>query len=419
MKTRLFLLLLISLFVLQVVIGNSRYDDSVMAEYKTCVNDEQLAGLAPVAVDDFYTIRQGSSLNVPNIGSTDARILDNDWDPDGDDIVLNMSAPTTMASVINANNTLIIFTDGSIQYTPDDSFVGTDYFDYEICDDGIPRQCATGTIFITVEHCVDIRLSVYLEGGYNLGMGEMNTFLNLLSGNPLHRGVLPGQKSFNIFASGTAPYQPYDIAPWSYNGLEGTMDSAPWYYAPGSTDPMGDPNYAVYHPDVVDWVLVRFKTGVPYSTMVTVKTAAALLFKDGQIRFLEPCILNQDVVAGNLVYVQIDHRNHMAVMTADPINISSGTLYYDFRIQQSYKTSVSFGQKELVPGTFVMYAGDSDQASDFPSYDINGFDNILWSASNGNFDQYLSADYDLNADANSLDKIIWSKNSGIASRVPK
>ena len=86
---------------------------------------------------------------------------------------------------------------------------------------------------------------------------------------------------------------------------------------------------------------------------------------------------------------------------------------------RSYVTTTSFGQKEVVPGTFVMYAGDSDQISDFPSYDINGFDNILWSAQNGAFDSYLSGDYNMNSDVNGADKILWSTNNGITNRVTK
>ena len=66
-----------------------------------------------------------------------------------------------------------------------------------------------------------------------------------------------------------------------------------------------------------------------------------------------------------------------------------------------------------------MYAGDNDQLSDFPSYDITGLDKILWTSENGNFDQYLPSDFDMNGDVNGADKILWSINNGTSSRVPK
>ncbi len=378
---------------------------------------------SPIAVDDFYTTNQRSTLNVPSENNAFPSILANDYDLDNDNLMLNPMTPVTLVSDIDDKNTLTINSNGDIQYVPGADFVGTDSFEYEICDDGLPARCANGVIFITVESCVDMHLFAFLEGPLNPVLEEMSTNLNLLPGSFLHRGVLPGQEKFSITTPGvsvTTPYQPYDAAPWSYNGLEGTFDAAPWYYAPGSMDPMGNSTYAVYHPDVVDWVLVRFRTGDPsLSQLTTEKTAAALLCKDGTVRFLESCVLKTSDIPGQMVYVQIDHRNHMAVMSDAPIDISNNTLTLDFRNQESYRTSTSFGQKEMLPGVFAMYAGDSDQVKDFPSYDLNGFDNIIWRDQNGFFDTYSSGDYNLDCDVSGADKQIWSYNNGLASRVPK
>lgn len=378
--------------------------------------------LPPVAVADFYTTNQGVVLDVPSPFTTDDPILANDYEPDGEGIVLNISSAETITSNVDPNNSLTLFPNGDIQYMPSADFVGTDSFNYEICDDEMPLLCVTGTIYITVESCVDIQLAVFLEGCYNTTLTRMDNLLNLLPGSSLHRGVLPGQEKFNINLPGTVVTplgQPYDVAPWNYNGLEGTFDAPPWFYAPGSTAPVGDPIYAIYHQDVVDWVLVRLRTGIPPDQMTTIKTAAALLLRDGAVRFLQPCILREQDVPNNMIYAQIDHRNHIAVMTPEPVDISSGSLFWDFRTQQSYTTFTSFGQKEITSGTFAMYAGDSDQIADFPSYDINGLDNNLWSIQNGSFDSYLPGDYNMTSDVNGSDKILWSTNNGIASRVPK
>ena len=94
-------------------------------------------------------------------------------------------------------------------------------------------------------------------------------------------------------------------------------------------------------------------------------------------------------------------------------------MVYDFRITDSYRTSTSFGQAQVEPGVYAMFAGDADQGADFPGYDINGLDNIVWTQENGNFDQYLRADFDLNGDVNGADIILWSQNNGLSSAVPK
>ena len=106
-------------------------------------------------------------------------------------------------------------------------------------------------------------------------------------------------------------------------------------------------------------------------------------------------------------------------MTPNPVTVANKTLVWDFTTQQSYTGIAGFGQKEIRPGTFAMYVGDNDQATDSPSYDITALDKILWSAENGNFDQYLPSDFDMNGDVNGADKILWSENNGTSSRVMK
>jgi len=105
-------------------------------------------------------------------------------------------------------------------------------------------------------------------------------------------------------------------------------------------------------------------------------------------------------------------------MTPQPVDIINRTLTYDFRLADSYKDATSSGQKEILPGTWVMFAGDGDQ-SDFPSFDIKGTDKTLWLNDNGIFQQYIIPDYNLDGDVNGADKAMWDLNNGVSSRVPK
>ncbi len=243
---------------------------------------------------------------------------------------------------------------------------------------------------VVVPGCVDIQLHAYLEGPYKPALTEMITILGA------NRGLLPGQTPANNNAPPTPAGQPYSIAPWSYPGTEGTD----W------TD-------ADYTGNEVDWILVSFRTGTAKSTEVAM--TAALLQKDGSIDFPNRCALPS---AAGALYVVIEHRNHIGVMSPTPVNITNNVLTYDFRVSDSYKDIASFGQKQLPTGEWVMFAGDADQF-DFPSYDIQGADKSVWSDNNGTFDYYLSPDFNLDGDVNGLDKTIWFQNNGISSRVPK
>lgn len=236
--------------------------------------------------------------------------------------------------------------------------------------------------------CVDMDIRVYLEGAYDHTSGEMTTDLHL-------RGLLPGEKPNGLANSSTPEGQPYSTTPWNYNGTEGKGWS--------------NNNYTEY---VTDWVLVSFRTNKAKNTEIA--QAAALLNNDGKLFFIDNCLLSTGTLKE--VYIVIEHRNHMGIMSPKPIQINNGKLTYDFTAENSY-TNGGFGQKELTQGVWSMYAGDTDQ-SDYPSYDINGNDNT-WSAYNGMFNVYLVADLNLDGQVNGSDKQFWIANNGISSRVPK
>ena len=114
----------------------------------------------------------------------------------------------------------------------------------------------------------------------------------------------------------------------------------------------------------------------------------------------------------------VQHRNHIAAMTPQPISIANNTITYDFRANDSYRTATSIGQKQMPNGIWVMLAGDCDQ-SDTGGYDIIGQDKSIWEVSNGNFAQYLPTDLNLDGDVNGEDKILWEINNGNSSILPK
>ncbi|MGQ8338419.1 Calx-beta domain-containing protein [Sunxiuqinia sp. A32] len=98
---------------------------------------------APVAADDEYILNINETLNVS--------VIANDSDPDGDQIQISTTAVTEPI-----NGQLTINPDGTISYLPNVDFLGTDSFDYEICDNGDPSKCDNATVTITVMEIIPI-----------------------------------------------------------------------------------------------------------------------------------------------------------------------------------------------------------------------------------------------------------------------
>lgn len=189
------------------------------------------------------------------------------------------------------------------------------------------------------------------------------------------------------------PGQPYNIAPWNYQGTEG----AGWQTAD-------------YPANTVDWVLLSFRES-PASNSEVAKVAAPLL-ADGNIVPVQIPLSS----ATNSLYVVVEHRNHLPAMSPMPVNIVNNTLTYNFTSENSYP-GTSPGQK-LINNYWCLFAGNGYQTSG-PGYDINGADKIPLLEENGDFGDYFRADYNLDADVTGADKAVWYNNNGAFSLVPQ
>ncbi len=95
---------------------------------------------APLAQDDTYDVDEDLSLVAD--GQPIEGVLFNDTDPDGDQLTVN----TTPVSDVS-NGTLVLNSDGTFTYTPDEDFYGEDSFTYEVSDGD---KTDTATVTITV-----------------------------------------------------------------------------------------------------------------------------------------------------------------------------------------------------------------------------------------------------------------------------
>jgi len=320
----------------------------------------------------------------------DIDLLANNSDPDGDLITLNPPATSNQGGIVTNNG------DGTIDYTPPVGFSGLDSVIYMVCDPF--AVCVTDTLFITVGGCITINTAVYLEGSWD--GAEMYTKLNDF-------GYLPGQKPSTFFGTYTTAGQPYGVAPWFYNGTEGLTKD---YTVSGIPD-------AGYDADVVDWVLVSLRTGTSDATTVCQK--AGLLHKDGSITFesgFDCC----DINPFQQYYLVVEHRNHLLVMSHQPVGVTNDTITYDFRVQQSYTNLFGFGQLKIRDGVYVMFGGNGEQiVTNSADTDINVADKDTWIDENGNHSSYYFQDFDMNGDTNVQDKNLWVRNNGKFSDVPR
>jgi len=363
-------------------------------EYRVCDNGNPIlcdTATVTITVDDVndMPLPMADTINMSANSTAQLNVLLNDTDPENNNLTI-----ATAPAVAPGSGTLDMQANGDVEYTPAPGFVGTITFSYQVCDDGVPTECTTAEVVVNVTlDCIELQLFAWLEGPYNPAIFEMNNSLNVV------RSILPGQTPVSNLVNPTPPGQPYNIAPWNYTGTEG----ANW------TD-------ADYVTDMVDWVLVSIRTDVAKSTEIA--QTAGVINTDGSITFPDRCAFSP-MLGVDSVYAMIEHRNHMGIMTPEPVEIVNGVLTYDFRTSNSFRDLTSFGQKQLPTGEWAMYGGDCNQTADSTSYDITGADKSLWILNNGIFDTYLNTDLNLDGDVNGQDKTLWFENNGISSRVPK
>jgi hypothetical protein len=255
--------------------------------------------------------------------------------------------------------------------------------------------------------CFPIALHVFLEGPYDASGDSLLPDLNV-------NHVLPGQDKLlspNLSVQLSAPFtpfgQPYNMAPWNYNGNTGLNfgDAS----APGA--PMG---VIPYPEDVVDWILVTVReNGILPADNIW--TCAGWVHTDGEVTFPEPCgTLSLDVMDN--YYLLVQHRNHLGILSPVPVNevCAGAILEWDFTTGNSYEPIFRDGQKELVPGIWGMFTANGEQISTIPA--IASQDRTTWRILQ-NALGYSIGDHNMNVSTNSFDETLWKINQNTSSGV--
>jgi len=245
---------------------------------------------------------------------------------------------------------------------------GNGYYELTDTDGDIIQQGGNFSTIETTEFYImgiTLNATVFLEGPFDDWTYDMNTNLNQKSLIPLT--------------------QPFNLSPWNYNGAE----SVP----------------AIPNPNIVDWILVEWRETPGDASTATEQTIvarqAAFLHRYGYIVGTDGVSpLRFDINVTDNLYLVIWHRNHIGIMSSQPVTASGGIYNYDFSIDVTQIYGGIAGCKDIMnTGVWGMASGDMNA-----DRQINDLDkNTIWTPQAGSGD-YLSGDINLDGQTDNNDK---------------
>ncbi len=273
----------------------------------------------------------------------------------------------------NHFNTALI--DAPVNTSVPDSVLQALYY----MSDHLPVICDVEIQATTIPQEIFIDLKVFLEGPFS--GTEMNTVLNAVNDLPL--------------------YQPYNTAPWDYTGTESVA--------------------AIPDGNVVDWVLVELRNAIDASSATEATKIAqqvAFLLNDGSIVSLDGnSNLHSEIIGSTIqkLFVVIWHRNHIGIMSANPLTNSEGVYSYDFTTDADQVYGCTLGHKEIGTGIWGMIGGNGDGNRQVNNDDKNN----VWLHVAGK-KGYLLGDFNMDTQVNNSDKNdVWLTNYNRTSQVPE
>jgi len=223
---------------------------------------------------------------------------------------------------------------------------------------------------------MEVELKVFLEGPFN--GTTMDNGLN-------SEGLIPIN-------------QPFNTAPWNYGGSESVG--------------------VIPNSNIIDWVLVEIRdtTDAAFASSSTIiEQQACFLLNDGSVvgidgssnpEFMETVYENPFVV--------VWHRNHLGVLSANPLTRVGGIYTYDFSSAASQAYGGTLAHKDLGGGTYGMFGGDGNADGTVDNTDKTSF----WSLIAGK-KGYEPGDYTLNGQINNKDKNdVWDINQSATVQIP-
>ena len=163
---------------------------------------------------------------------------------------------------------------------------------------------------------------------------------------------------------------------------------------------------------ITDWVLLQFRET---SIGTNIASKSCFLSKNGYV--IDPDGLSKNISLGTLVdptktyYIVVKHRNHLAVMSADAVELK-GITAYDFTTGSNKYYGTVNGAKQLETNVWGMIAGNSNGNNSISVNDYNAVANNLFHTG------YEAGDHNLNGSVSVTDYNFVANNLFRTSQVP-
>ncbi len=195
--------------------------------------------------------------------------------------------------------------------------------------------------------------------------------------SPVTSGLMNDNLRQNTYLPDTSPYGDglsLDISVFNMGGSSGT---------------------GVSSDDIVDWVWVELRDET--TNTIVVGSTSGLVQRDGDVVGLDGVSnLTIDISSGNY-YVVINHRNHLGIMSSDPVSLSSTPTTIDFSSDYSSVLGGSNAIVDIGNSVLASYGGDYDENGQVQNTDLSGIVVLLGGSG------YSKADLDLNGEIQNTD----------------
>ncbi len=230
----------------------------------------------------------------------------------------------------------------------------------------VPADAGTGVVLST---------KLYLEGPYETGLSMMADDLRI-----------------NNFIPTREPYTQLGYTLTSGGG----ETVSPAVFAPTGNDA------------IVDWVIVELRDSTDPTTVLA--SRAALLQADGDVCDLDgsSSVMFSGVVTGNY-FIVVDHRNHLAAMSATPILLNNTAgLSFDFTTTAAHGTDA----QKVLGSINVFYESDINGSGTVDAADRSN----IWN--NRNQTGYILEDTNMNGTCDAAERSQAWNNRNKSSKVP-
>ena len=299
-------------------------DDDPAEDVPTPIDPDDM----PIANDDTASTDQNLPVNIDPLPNDD---FGSDGPTTG--TITVVTQPSNGTAAVNDGGTPNDPTDDTVDYTPDNDFVGDDFITYEICDSD--ADCDNAVITVSVlPTAVKLAARLRLQGALYLSPD------GLMRDDLRAAGQLPVSEPYASIASFTHVN----------NTTNETVANTATVYGDNG------PN------SIVDWVFVELRSAVAPATVVA--TRSGLLQRDGDIVDVDgvsPLCFEQTLP--DMFYVAVRHRNHNGTMTAAPIMLTATGTTVDFtdtNLDLWENTGTYDGlEQAIVDNAYALWAGNT------------------------------------------------------------